>query len=351
MGFRGFVACCLFGWIASTCFASEAERSTTGLTAHELAVVVNEADPLSVAIGDYYRRKRGIPPSNIIRVRITSTGESVPEHEFLRLRSEVMAQTPPEVQAYALTWVKPYRVDCMSITTAFAAGFDRAFCSEGCRRTRLSPYFDSNSRRPYTDLGWRPTMSIAALAFKQARRLIDRGAAAGQGAALGRAYLVQTDDVHRNVRAATFADAKRMVSPRIDLEIVKAPALQEKHDVMFYFIGAVAVDKLETIRFLPGAVADHLTSFGGDLTGTRQMSSLRWLEAGATGSYGTVVEPCNVPGKFPHVALLMRRYLAGETLLEAYWKSVAMPGQGLFIGDPLARPYAAEAADLRVSSW
>lgn len=29
----------------------------------------------------------------------------------------------------------------------------------------------------------------------------------------------------------------------------------------------------------------------------------------------------------------------GDTLLEAYWKSVAMPGQGLFIGEPLARPF------------
>ena len=70
------------------------------------------------------------------------------------------------------------------------------------------------------------------------------------------------------------------------------------------------------------------------------MSSLRWLEAGATGSYGTVVEPCNIPGKFPDPVVMMKHYLAGETLLEAYWKSVLMPGQGLFIGEPLARPYA-----------
>jgi hypothetical protein len=35
----------------------------------------------------------------------------------------------------------------------------------------------------------------------------------------------------------------------------------------------------------------------------------------------------------------MAHYLSGETLLESYWKSVAMPGQGLFIGDPLARPF------------
>jgi len=33
------------------------------------------------------------------------------------------------------------------------------------------------------------------------------------------------------------------------------------------------------------------------------------------------------------------RYLDGETLLEAYWKSVAWPGQGVFIGEPLAAPF------------
>ena len=44
--------------------------------------------------------------------------------------------------------------------------------------------------------------------------------------------------------------------------------------------------------------------------------------------------------KFPNPQLLMEHYLAGEALIEAYWKSVRMPGQGVFIGDPLAAPYA-----------
>ena len=35
----------------------------------------------------------------------------------------------------------------------------------------------------------------------------------------------------------------------------------------------------------------------------------------------------------------MKHYLNGETLIEAYWKSVKMPGQGLFVGEPLASPY------------
>jgi hypothetical protein len=69
------------------------------------------------------------------------------------------------------------------------------------------------------------------------------------------------------------------------------------------------------------------------------MSSLRWLESGATGSYGAVAEPCNFPQKFPVPAIVIGRYYAGESLLEAYWKSVAWPGQGIFIGEPLANPF------------
>jgi hypothetical protein len=61
--------------------------------------------------------------------------------------------------------------------------------------------------------------------------------------------------------------------------------------------------------------------------------------AGATGSYGTVTEPCNFPGKFPNPAIVMQSYLGGSTLIEAYWKSVSMPGQGIFIGEPLAAPF------------
>jgi hypothetical protein len=69
------------------------------------------------------------------------------------------------------------------------------------------------------------------------------------------------------------------------------------------------------------------------------MSSLRWLEAGATGSYGTVAEPCNLPDKFPSPGIVIKHYLQGEPLVEAYWKGVAMPGEGIFIGEPLARPF------------
>ncbi len=42
----------------------------------------------------------------------------------------------------------------------------------------------------------------------------------------------------------------------------------------------------------------------------------------------------------------MRYYIRGNSLIEAYWKSVAWPGQGIFVGEPLAKPFAYQRAPL-----
>ena len=114
----------------------------------------------------------------------------------------------------------------------------------------------------------------------------------------------------------------------------------DAHDIMIYQTGVANVDGLDSLGFMPGALADHLTSFGGDLNAKKgQMTALRWLDAGATASYGTVSEPCNYWQKFPNPSVLLKWYASGATAIEAYWKSVAWPSQGLFIGEPLAAPY------------
>jgi uncharacterized protein (TIGR03790 family) len=323
-----------------TAAAILAARSGTGFGPRQLAVVIDTADPLSVQIGEYYVAKRHIPPINVARVAFDDHRRVMTASRFARVKTAVDAQLPPTVQAYALTWVQPYRVDCMAITSAFAFGFSHSYCARACVPTRYSPYFDSNTRRPYDELHIRPAMSIAAESFAGAKALIDRGVRSDGTAPRGTAYLLRGRNAKRDVRAAGYADARMLVGNRIRVRVVAAPYLAGRRDVMFYFIGAEWVPGLGTNRFLPGAIADHLTSFGGELTGSSQMSSLEWLEAGATGSYGTVVEPCNFVAKFPNPALVMRYYLEGETLIESYWKSVAMPGQGIFIGEPLAAPYA-----------
>ena len=313
--------------------------SAWALDGTQLAVVVNTLDPLSVRIGDYYAARRRILFQNVIRVAIPHGRSVLTLDEFNTLKAVVDEQTLPRVQAYALTWAAPYRVECMSITAALAFGFDLSLCADGCKPTRVSSYFDSLARRPFTAHGIRPTMAIAAETFEQAQALIDRGVAADGSFPEGTAYLLSTSDAARNVRSAAYLDTERILWGRVRFRSLRRDALTGAKDVFFYFTGKAHVDGLATLGFLPGAVADHLTSTGGMLTDSSQMSALRWLEAGATGSYGTVVEPCNLLEKFPHPAVLARHYLRGDTLIEAYWKSVRMPGQGIFIGEPLAAPF------------
>ncbi|MGL5033809.1 MAG: TIGR03790 family protein, partial [Microcystaceae cyanobacterium] len=249
------------------------------------------------------------------------------------------SQTPVQVQGYALTWAAPYRVDCMGVTSAFALGFDPKYCANGCLPTATSPYFNQQTLRPYQDLKVRPTMMLAATSFEQAKKLIDRGVASDESGPTGTAYLVNTNDKARSVRSQFYQQIKNVLGKYFAIETLNTNALEYKNDVMFYFTGLTTVDKLDTLGFRPGAIADHLTSAGGQLTDSGQMSSLKWLEAGATGSYGTAIEPCNFLQKFPHPGIVMQSYLRGNTLLESYWKSVAWPGQGVFIGEPLAHPF------------
>lgn len=313
------------------------------LNADEVAVVVNDKDPLSVQIADYYVKARRIPAENVIHVRINPRQREMPPDHFIQLKQQVDNQVSEDIQAFVLTWVQPYRAGCMSITTAFSVGFDEKWCSngmQGCVLTARSDYYISNTVRPFTDLGIRPTMALAAKDFEQAKALIDRGVASDGTWPDGTAYLLDTSDKRRTVRAVLYPRVEQLLGNRVNISILHQDYLYDRNDVLFYFTGHKWIEGLDTLDFIPGAIADHLTSNGGELTRDWQMSALRWLEAGATGSYGATREPCNYIQKFPNPGLVISFYLQGATLLEAYSKSVAMPGDGIFIGEPLAAPFS-----------
>ncbi len=321
-----------------------------GLEAADMAVLIKAGDPLSEAIGLAYQRARGIPEAHMIRVELAGDGDAISAADFAAFKTVLDARLPATAQATLVTWQRPSRVQgscSMGLTSALALGYDPPHCG-GCSRTLASTYYDSDSSRPFSDLGLRPSMMLGSPSLAAAQALIARGLAADGSAPAGTGYLLRTSDTARSVRypdfaalPAAWADPPGLVLRYLDASAPgSAQSLSGVNDLLFYFTGSAKVAGLASNQFLPGAAADHLTSFAGQLPGASgQMPATDWLAAGATASYGTVEEPCNHLEKFPRASVLIEHYLRGATLIEAYWKSVAWPGQGLFVGDPLARPW------------
>jgi uncharacterized protein (TIGR03790 family) len=309
-----------------------------GLIAARLAVLYNLDDASSQAMARFYAQKRAIPAANILGVHVGQANALAPD-VFTAVRKQMLDRLPVDVQSLVLVWSRPFAVGCMSITTAFAAGYSPGFCEPGCMSTAPNPLFDADGWLPADTVGWWPAMLLPTDDEALAHALIERGIASDGTAPQATVYLIHTADSRRNVRAETYAEVEAAIPARLLVEL-SAPVIRELSGAIGYFTGAAQVEELSRIHFVPGAVADHLTSAGGVLFGGGQMPASAWLRQGATASYGNVSEPCNHLEKFPNIGVLMRHYLRGETVIEAYWKSVAMPGQGLFIGEPLARPYA-----------
>ena len=91
-------------------------------------------------------------------------------------------------------------------------------------------------------------------------------------------------------------------------------------------------------KLLPGAFADHLTSFAGVFGNGSQTTLDIWLRNGAAASAGTVVEPRAMWMKFPHAHLFLH-YTAGCTLIESLYQSIYSPLEILLVGDPLVQPW------------
>lgn len=104
-------------------------------------------------------------------------------------------------------------------------------------------------------------------------------------------------------------------------------------------LGSSGIDwKSSGSKFLPGALCDNFTSYGGCWAVKPQTKLTEYLNNGAAGASGTVVEPYTVATKIPN-ARLHAHYARGCTLAEAFYQSVSGPFQLLIAGDPLCCPF------------
>ena len=137
-------------------------------------------------------------------------------------------------------------------------------------------------------------MMLAGVSATSVKATIDKGLKADRTLPRGNGWFLRTADNTRS--APRDQDFQRTVQnwnrpEALTMTYAVRSEVRNTHDILFYETGLANVPDLDTNTYVPGALADHLTSSGGDLFETGQISALRWFEAGVTASYGTDTEP------------------------------------------------------------
>lgn len=187
-----------------------------------------------------------------------------------------------------------------------------------------------------------PYVGPVANTEAEALECLRRSTAADGTCPAGTVYFMESTDMARTgprqpgFRSAAAALAKLGVKA----EVIAGVLPKDKPDVAGAMIGIASFNWKESgSTLLPGGFCDHLTSFGGVMTGAGQTVLSEFLRGGAAGACGTVTEPYNTPVKFP-TPFLHVYYASGGSLGEAFYQSVRAPYQQLLVGDPLCQPWA-----------
>ena len=156
----------------------------------------------------------------------------------------------------------------------------------------------------------------------------------------GSFYFTTSEDVRTQTRRFNFnAAISRLKKMGYGAEIVSGNLPAGKSRVLGATIGTPHFNwKASGSRFVPGAIGDNLTSYGGRVLYEEQTKLTEFLANGAAGGSGTVTEPFALQVKFPH-PMIHVHYARGSTLAEAFYQSVSGPSQLLIVGDALCRPF------------
>ena len=359
---RGFLATWML--ILSTVFGY------AGGSGLNVVVIVNQNSTNSVELGNYYCERRQIPPQNLLRITWPGANTTWTYSDFTNyllnpfLGMIASRQLTSQIDYVVLSMDIPFQVTqsgsgsgINSTTSPLFYGFKPDlpapfdYTSQGFPGCNL-PYASSNSFVAaenilrYSPPNTAPTNSymavmITSTTLQQAKTIVDQGVASDNTFPTQTVILGHSSDFSRNVRYISFDNAIFDVRLRGNYSIVQTNSDTPLglSNLLGYQNGLYQFT-ISPNTFVPGALADSLTSYGGVIFGPNdQTTLLAFINAGASGSYGTVVEPCNYLEKFPSPQDYFYQ-ACGFSLAESYYMSVTNPYQGLIVGEPLAAPFA-----------
>jgi uncharacterized protein (TIGR03790 family) len=337
-----------------------------------VVVVVNQNSTNSVQLGNYYCERRQIPPQNVLRVNWTGSNIQWTKSEFETvLLNPLLAmlsarQLTNQIDYVLLSMDLPYRVvhtgsvtesGNNSTTSALFYGFKPDFSvpSFGLPSCNLpaassNSYAGSEAVFRATPLGAINSNSflvsmLTSSNLAAAKLVIDRAVTSDSSMPTQPVFLGHSDDRLRNIRYWLFDDAifNARLRGNYAIQATNVNHPNSLGSIAGYESG-IQWGTVGSGIFLPGAMADNITSFSGQIfeqpnNPEGHLTALAFLNAGAAGSYGTIVEPCAWLQKFPSPQNYFYQ-ARGFTLAECYYQSVTNPYQGLLLGEPLAAPYA-----------
>jgi uncharacterized protein (TIGR03790 family) len=347
--------------------------SAHALGPHELLVLANEGSEESVALARRYMEWRRVPECNLVLITLPEGSVSELAIGLKAFRKHILSPALEATQergidGHILAWAYstdfPTRVSVPQGVSLLGATFVRGElpATEAILKAEYrSPLFAGPERtkgvrsssqtfgRAARLLGDDMPLPSMMLGFTgehgntidEVRGALWRGVESDATSPTGTVYLVRTGDVRSRARQWQYGGAKRELALEGVSAVVTDAFPAGKKDVLGLMTGSAAV-KAETVgAFVPGAMADHLTSYAGAFHVAGQSKMSVWIRAGATLTAGTVVEPRALYLKFP-TARFYFYYAKGCTAIESFFLSLGSPLQILLLGDPLAAPWAVD---------
>ncbi|HOX55717.1 MAG TPA: TIGR03790 family protein [Candidatus Paceibacterota bacterium] len=359
MQFSGLRGPALTFLLALSC--TTASHLLAGGSGLNTVVVVNQNSANSRELGNYYCERRQVPPENVLRIAWSGGNTNWSSSEFqavlLTPLLEMLAarQLASQIEYVVLSMDIPFQTvyggRINSTTSALFYGLKDD--SPGNARDLTNSYYASEQAFPQAKPASAPGFSFLATmltagSLAQAKQLVDQGVTSDSTWPTRPAILAKSSDTTRNIRYRAFDNA--IFNSQL---LQRCTLLRTNTDSILGLTNLLGCETgLNTLgvpanAFIPGAMADNLTSYGGVIIGTNlQTSLLAFIHAGAAGSYGTVTEPTPNTQKFPSPQNYFYQG-RGFCLAECYYQSLYLPYQGLIVGEPLAAPFARKAT----ASW
>jgi uncharacterized protein (TIGR03790 family) len=316
-------------------------------------VIINQASSNSCELGNYFCERRQVPPENVLYITWPGSNISWSSNDFQAiLLNPLLAMLPArqltnQIDYVVLSMDIPFQTlngACVNSTTsALFYGLKNDTGPDWAGVTNSYAASEQVFRQaiPASAPGFSflATM-LTADSLTLAEQLVDQGVAADGTLPIQPVILAKSSDPLRNIRFHAFDNA--IFNTRLCGDYSMQRTNLDSPSGLTNLLGfetGLAGFTVSPNAFVPGAMADSLTSFGGVIFGPNgQTSLLAFIDAGATGSYGTVTEPSPNSQKFPDPQAYFYQ-ARGFTLAESYYQSLYVPYEGLIVAEPLAAPF------------